>query len=51
MDVITKGKNLTLSFDSWAEAGDKREIATMFANLLASFMHIPEDEGIPVPVH
>lgn len=58
VDVITKDKNLTLSFDSWAEAGDKRETATMFANLLASFMQIPEDEvpkvprsGIPVPVH
>lgn len=56
-DVITKAKNLTSSLDSWAEGGDKRETATKFADLLAAFMYIPEDEvpnvpssGIPVPV-
>ncbi|MFE1646192.1 hypothetical protein ACFM35_11480 [Microbacterium sp. P01] len=44
VDVITKDSDLTLKFSSWAKNGEAREAANQMAELVASFMRLPEAE-------
>lgn len=41
VDVITKNSNLTMKFSSWAKNGEAREAAVRMAELVASFMRLP----------
>lgn len=44
VDIITKDENIQVSFDSWAQEGERLEGVRRLGDLLASTMHIPDSE-------
>jgi len=49
VDVITKDTDLTLEFPTWSKSGEARESADKMAELVASFMNLPESEVPSAP--
>lgn len=44
LDVITKDENIRISFDAWAQEGERLKDARRLGTLLASAMNIPDEE-------
>lgn len=50
LDVITKDENIRISFDAWAQEGERLKDARRLGTLLASAMNIPDEERCSDPL-
>lgn len=49
LDIIIKDDNITVNFDTWATEGARRDEVCRVADLLMSFVNLPEEERRSMP--